>query len=102
MAAKKAEEVKEVQEEVKETPKSEKEYWNERVPFRAFRDSGKYKDDIFVGWNGKGYNIKRGIEVMVPRAVRDIIWNSMDQDDRTNAMIEAKQHEFAAESRRYE
>ena len=42
---------------------------NELVPFFAFRDNDKYKDDIFVGWNGKGYQIQRGKQVMIPRGV---------------------------------
>lgn len=95
----------EVQEEKKPfgmSPAEERAYWAEKVPFKAFKDAGKYKDDIYVGWNGKGYNIQRGVEVMIPRAVREIIYQSMDQEQRTAELIEAKQSAFRAESRKYE
>lgn len=81
---------------------NEKKYWMERVPFRAFRDTGRYKDDITVGYNGKQYVIQRGVEVMIPRAVREIIYQSMQQDEQTANLIERKTSEYAAESRRYE
>ena len=50
-------------------PVDEKAYWEELVPFKAIYDGDKYKDDIFVGVNGKSWLIKRGEEVMIPRNV---------------------------------
>ena len=87
---------------VEEKPFNERAYWMERVPFRAFKDSGKYKDDITVGYNGRVYVIKRGVEVMIPRAVREIIFQSEEQDQRTAELIDMESSRFAAESRRYE
>ena len=87
---------------VEPEPVDLKKYWAERVPFRAFRDSGKYKDDITVGWNGRTYLIQRGVEVMIPRAVREILYQSEEQDTRTAALIDQKTNEYRAESRRYE
>lgn len=45
------------------------EWLNERVPFQAFYDGEKYKDDIVVTVNGINYQIQRGELVMIPRFV---------------------------------
>ncbi len=37
----------------------------ERVPYMAFKDDGKYKDDIVVIVNGGNFIIKRGVIVML-------------------------------------
>jgi hypothetical protein len=68
-------ETKENVKEVKETVKAVKvtddvnAYLNERVPFRAFKDNDKYKDDLIVIVNGKTWQIQRGVTVMIPRYV---------------------------------
>ena len=93
---------KETEEPIVEEKIDLKKYWAERVPFRAFRDSGKYREDITVGWNGRVYVIRRGVEVMIPRAVREIIYQSMEQDERTADMIDRESRQFAEESRKYE
>ena len=74
-------------------------YMNERVPFYAFRDNDKYKDDIVVGVNGKMYRIKRGVQVMIPRNVYLVLKRSMNQDAKTADMIAEKSNEYAAEAR---
>ena len=94
MATKKAEEI---EEKIVEEPFNERKYWSERVPFKAFKDNGRYKDDIIVGWNGKMYRIQRGKEVMIPRAVREIIYESMEQDQRTAELIEREENKFMAD-----
>ncbi|WP_051965421.1 hypothetical protein [Thermanaerosceptrum fracticalcis] len=53
-------------------------YLNERVPFRAFKDSKKYKDDISVQVNGKIWLIKRGETVYIPR----FVYLAIDQAER--------------------
>jgi len=63
----------EPKEEVKEEPFDENAFWEELVPFKAIYDGDKYKDDIFVGVNGKSWLIKRGEEVMIPRKVLAVI-----------------------------
>ena len=99
MATKKTEVI---EEKAVETPIDERAYWRERVPFRAFKDSGRYKDDIIVGLNGKVYVIKRGVEVMIPRNVREIILQSMEQDERTAELIEREEDKYNADRRIYE
>lgn len=92
----------EIEEKVVEKPIDERAYWRERVPFRAFKDSGRYKDDIIVGLNGRVYVIKRGVEVMIPRNVREIILQSMEQDERTAELIEREEDKYNADRRIYE
>lgn len=43
-----------------------------RLP-RAVRGE---EDTVFVGVNGKGYRIRRGVDVMVPRSVAEVLRNS--------------------------
>lgn len=54
-------------------------YLNERVPFKAFKDNNKYKDDIVIGHNGKFYQIQRGVQVMIPRFIYLLIEDSERQ-----------------------
>lgn len=39
------------------------------------------QDDVFVGINGKTYQIKRGVEVEVNRAVYEVLVNSQKMDN---------------------
>ena len=71
---------------------------NELVPFFAFRANDKYKDDIFVGWNGKGYQIQRGKQVMIPRGVYNILIRSMRQDERTSELMASQARQYAEKS----
>ena len=80
------------------TLEEQKAYWNEKVPFRAFKDSGKYKNDIIVGVNGKFYQIQRGKSVMIPRCVREIIEQSERQDTATADMIDEMTNSYREES----
>ena len=54
-------------------------YLKERVPFKAFKDNNKYKDDIVIGHNGKFYQIQRGVQVMIPRFIYLLIEDSERQ-----------------------
>jgi hypothetical protein len=45
------------------------------------------QDDVFVGYNGRAYLIKRGVEVEVPEGVVEIIEES---EKRTALAIEAE------------
>ncbi len=68
------------------------EQMKERVPYMAFKDDGKYKDDIVVIVNGSNFIIKRGELVNIPRYVLTVL-ESKDRELRTaNKYIEdAKQ-----------
>lgn len=74
-------------------------YYEEKVPVRLFKDTGKYQDDVFVAVNGKGWLIQRGVTVEVPRYVAEVLEQSMDQDQRAAELMERRAGEFAAQSK---
>lgn len=41
----------------------------------------KDQDDVFIGVNGKSWVIQRGVEVMVPKIVKEVWDNSMRMDE---------------------
>ena len=93
MAAKpEIKEEKEVKEAKVVKPFNPNDYMKERVPYMAFKDDGKYKDDIVVIVNGSNFIIKRGELVNIPRYVLTVL-ESKDRELRTaNKYIEdAKQ-----------
>lgn len=59
------------------------------------RATGKEENDVFVGLNGKGYRIMRGIPVRVPRPVRDILAEAESQQRRQAAFIRQQQENAA-------
>lgn len=85
-------------EEVK-TEEYSKEWLNEKVPVRLFKDGDKYKDDVFVCVNGRSILIQRGKEVEIPRKFALVLEQSMAQDTKTADMIDAKSSEYASEAK---
>ena len=75
---------------------------DELVPFEAFKDNDKYKDDITVIVNGKIWRIQRGVEVMIPRYVYNVIKQSEKQDLAATNFAEAKQQAYKKSSRNFE
>lgn len=90
-------EIEEAVEEVEEFDANA--YFSELVPFYAFKDSDKYKDDITGGFNGSIFQIKRGEQVMIPRYVYKILERSMKQDAHTADLINNQAKAYAAEAR---
>ena len=68
---------------------------DELVEVKLFKDTGKYKDDVFVGCNGEFIAIKRGEKVKIKRKFAEILDNSEHQDYETSVLIEQKSGEFA-------
>lgn len=64
------------------------------VEIMLFKDSGKYKDDVFVGVNGRGILIKRGETVKIQRKYAEVLQNSMKQDQSTAELIEYETNRF--------
>lgn len=62
----------------------------EKVKVKLFRDSGKYKDDVYVNLNGRRFMVPRGVEVEVPSGVAEILNNSMSQDEATEHYVRSK------------
>ena len=67
----------------------------ELVEIKLFKDTGKYKDDVFVGCNGEAIAIKRGERVKIKRKFAEILDNSEHQDYETAQLIERQAGEFA-------
>lgn len=59
----------------------------ELVEIKLFKDTGKYKDDVFVGCNGDTIAIKRGERVTIKRKFAEILDNSERQDYETAELI---------------
>lgn len=55
-------------------------YYNELVEITLFKDTGKYKDDVFVAVNGVGMIVPRGKTVKIPRKYAIALKNSEAQD----------------------
>lgn len=69
-------------------------YMKELVPVRLFVDNDKYKNDVVVAVNGVTYIIKRGVDVEVPRFVKEVIDNSIAQDGATARMLQGLSNDF--------
>lgn len=74
----------------------------ELVPFCAFKDGGKYKEDITVIVNGKSWRIKRGEEVMIPKYVVDVIRQSEKQDLAAANFAEDRENDYKQKSKNFE
>lgn len=59
---------------------SAKDYYNELVTVKLFKDSNRYKDDVFVAVNGVGMIVPRGVEVRIPRKYAEALANSEQQN----------------------
>lgn len=68
---------------------------NELVEVKLFKDTGKYKDDVFVAVNGENCVIKRGERVQIKRKFAEVLDHSEHQDYETSLMIEQKSREGA-------
>lgn len=58
------------------------------VKIRLFKDSNKYKNDLFVGVNGRTFLIKRGVEVEVPESVARVIEDAQAQEIEAMRVME--------------
>lgn len=73
----------------------------DEVEVKLFKDNGRYRDDVVVGVNGKLYVIKRGVRVKVPRAVKEILDHSREQDTQTALMMDSLENRYQEETRKY-
>ena len=82
-----------------EEARKAEEYWNEEVEIQLFKDSGKYKDDVYVAVNGKNCLIQRGKPVKVKRKFAEVLRQSLEQDNETADMIKELESEYAKRTR---
>ena len=76
--------------EIKEQRKQRKDPFRDTVLIELPEDLNNL-DDVFVRFNGRRYQIKRGYQVRVPKGVKEIIDNSRKQDIATLKKIRAMQ-----------
>ena len=60
------------------------------------RATGREEDFVFVGLNGKGYTVRRGVTVRVPRPVAEILAEARRQEQRREAFIRRQQENAAS------
>ena len=78
--------------------KEENEYYNQPVKIKHFKDNNKYSGDVFVGVNGSGMLIPRGVELEIPRKYAEALKNSELQDSFTvDVMAELSENVGASE-----
>lgn len=61
----------------------------ELVEVKLFKDSDRYKDDVFVGCNGENVVIQRGVRVKIKRKFAEILDHSELQDYETTELIKS-------------
>lgn len=61
------------------------------VKIRLFKDNKAYTEDVFVGINGRTFQIQRGVDVMVPECVAEVLRNSQEQDDNAVRLMSEMQ-----------
>ena len=75
---------------------------DELVEALLFKDSERYKDDVFVAVNGETCQIKRGVPVKIKRKFAEVLQHSMQQDAATAQLIERESGRFRQEARVFE
>jgi len=58
-----------------------------RVKIKLFKDGRDYRDDVFVGVNGRKYLLQRGVEVSVPLEVAQVLRNSQRQAAKASEYV---------------
>lgn len=61
------------------------------VKVHLFKDNTAYTEDVFVGVNGRTFQIQRGVDVMVPECVAEVLRNSQVQDDNAVRLMSEMQ-----------
>lgn len=92
--------VGEIKEEAQEEAPTKDPYYEELVPVMLFKDSDKYKDDVFVAVNGESCLIQRGKPVHIKRKFALILEQSQSQDMATADMIAGLTSEYKEKENR--
>ena len=57
------------------------------VKIKLFKDNDKYKEDVFVAVNGRSFQIQRGVEVEVPRCIKEVLDHQMTQEQTVSESV---------------
>lgn len=63
----------------------------DKVSIKLFKDDKQYKDDVFVGLNGRTYLIQRGQVCTVPYCVKRLLEDSEYMEQSAKQKIQALQ-----------
>jgi len=69
------------------------------VEVRLFRDSDKYRDDVFVAVNGRAIQIRRGETVRVGKEFAEVLENSMRQENAAADIMERESTGYREQAR---
>ena len=67
---------------------------NEMVSLHIPKQSGEDRS-VFIGLNGKGWNIPRGVTVEVPKPVAEVYYSAMANASAADKYSEEKQRDMA-------
>lgn len=73
----------------------------EYVEIRLFKDTSKYKDDVYVCVNGENCLIKRGIKTKIKKKFALVLEQSDMQDYLTGQLMDSKAAEYEASAREH-
>lgn len=73
----------------------------EIVEVKLFKDTGKYKDPVFVSCNGESIAIERGVRVPIKRKFAEILDHSDKQDYEAALYAEGKAKEFERDTKAF-
>lgn len=68
--------------------------WNDLVTVKLFKDTGNYKDDVFVSVNGHNYLLQRGVPLKIPRCVAEVLQHSEEQDRLASLTVEKLETDY--------
>ena len=71
------------------------------VKVNLFKDDGKYASDVRVGVNGKVIQIKRGVDVWIPKAYAEVLDHSYRQRGKAADLSKQMQEEFASQVKHF-
>lgn len=81
--------------------RDEEDYWNELVPLKIPIDRD-HRDDVCISANDRTFHIRRGVEVMVPRNIKEI-WEQSQQAEYDAIMKQVEMSDnYAQAARRYQ
>ena len=73
----------------------------EIVEIKLFKDTGKYREPVFVSCNGETIAIERGVRVKIKRKHAEILDHSDKQDYEAALYAEGKAKEFERDTKAY-
>ena len=72
---------------------------DELVEVMLFKDSNRYKGDVFVAVNGVGCQVKRGVPVKIKRKYANVLKQSMVADNVTELLKEGFSSDFSEKAK---